>query len=125
MLYYRKNCPSCGKNIGRESGYALESKIGSPTVTSCPYCGQKLTDGNKEWVEMNGLEKSREIIGLLISVFISFPLIGNLVVVLFSIFITKTDPFDIKKIIITSIISAIIGLTTGIIKIFHSIRKGS
>lgn len=61
--YTWSKCPYCKKTLSFSShwGTMPESKIGETRIITCPNCGKKVSDDNKEWPEMDTFEKAFEI----------------------------------------------------------------
>lgn len=73
-----KWCPQCKAMLSVETrgGGPWESKLGAPTKYPCGNCGTLLTDGMKEWDDMDFIDRIIEIAHSLLLGLIVAPLFG-------------------------------------------------
>ena len=88
------NCPYCKKTLDFKveggSGWS-ESPIGVPSFRHCPHCGGKISDGKKEWCDLNVITKIVYLLRTVWTIFVIGVLGGALAAMVLRHFIFGYD----------------------------------
>lgn len=66
-LYVLSFCPYCKKPISFYKASKIQSIIGKPEIYTCSYCNGKISNGLKEWKQLDNAEKIWEVLSFIIA----------------------------------------------------------